>query len=127
MKHLRKLVLASTLTISGFTAGFAGGNGYGALLESSADLQTRVKNMIHIPVPTQGELNGEVDFVLRVNNQGRLEVISASGDHAEVVISIKNDLDDAKVNADGALVGKTYRMNFKYSTQEGQATSPQAI
>lgn len=127
MKQFRKLILASTLTISAFTAGFAGGNGYGTLLESSTDLQNRVKNMIHIPISTQTELTGEVDFVFRINDQGRLEVLSASGDHAEVVLSLKDELDDAKVNADHALVGKTYRMNFRYSTQKDQATSPQAI
>lgn len=127
MKQFRKLILASTLTLSGFAAVIAGGTDYGTLVDNPTALQNKVINLISIPVPTQGEFKGEVDFVFRVNAQGRIEVLSAVGDHAEVVLTIKKALDDERINVDHALVGKTYRMNFKYQTPQDRETSPEAI
>ena len=114
------------LTVTGFSIGFAGGHGYGSLIENPADLQQRVTNMIQIPVPAQGELAGEVYLVFRVDQNGRLDVLSATGDHLEVISQVKEDLSHTKVNADNSLKGKTYKMNFKYSSQ-ASGSSPQAI
>ena len=114
------------LTVTGFTFGFAGGHGYGSLIENSADLQQRVTNMIQIPVPAQGELAGEVYLVFRVDQQGRLDVLSVTGDHTEVISQLKEDLSNTKVNADNSLKGKTYKMNFKYNSQ-ASGSSPQSI
>jgi len=123
VKQFRKLILASALTITGFASAYAGGAGYGAPLDSSSDLTLRVKNMIHIPAPAVGELQGEVDLVFRVNANGRLEVLSASCDHQQVLLQLKEDLDNAKVNVDRTLTGKTYKMSFRYSSRSQSATA----
>ncbi len=115
MKQIKQLLIALLFSAASFSAAFAGGNSYGQPVDNAAALQERVQDLIHVPVNGR-DLNGTLELVFRIDDFGRIEVLTVDGKDTYMTKQVETDLDNQRINVAQEFTGKVFRMKLRYGS-----------
>jgi hypothetical protein len=93
-----------------------GNNAVTTLATDVQGVQSQLSRLLAISSNQITTMKGKVNFVIRLQENGRLEVLEIDGDVRYSVDQVRKVLENAKLFISPAMVGKSFRVGLQYGS-----------
>ena len=107
------LLLAMGFTIPAFSAD----NPESTREQTKQLLDKEIQKHVFFPILSAATTNTTVDVILRINNAGQVEVVSANSDNEQIKLFVQKKLSEIVFNKESVNTGEVFQYRFSFKRQ----------